>query len=163
MSETDELTTEEEQLSPDIQALLRKGRKAERDAAEANAKLAARELQDDLSAAGVANHPARELVFRDYDGPRDAESLKAHAEKFGIVVPASPGSAVNDTTEAEQATQRRILDAGGGSPAANGDIDLAVAFRNAKSQAEVRDIIAQVSGNPGFRSGDGLIGVLPTY
>lgn len=162
MSDTEELSSEEQQLSPDIQALLRKGRKAERDVAEANAKLAARELQDDLASAGVPNHPAREVVFRDYDGPRDAESLKAYAEKFGIVAPVS-GSVVNDTTEAEQAAQRRILDAGGGPAAANGDVDLGVALRNAKSQSEVMAIVSQMSGNPGFRSGDGMIGVVPEF
>jgi hypothetical protein len=139
--EEEVLDTEELKLPADVQARLRIGRNAA--------------IRD----AGVPDHPARDVVFKDYDGPMDDVSIKAFAERFGIV--AVPEPATTAPTEQEIAAQRQILNAGGGAPAANGDIDLAVAFRNAKSQAEVMAIVAQVAGNPGFKSRDGLIGELP--
>jgi hypothetical protein len=117
------------------------------------------ELQVAIERAGVPNHPARDVVFKDYDGPMDAENIKAYAEKFGIVAVPEPVS--NAPTEQEINAQRQILNAGGGAPAQSGDIDLAVALRNAKSQREVMAIVEQVAGQAGFHNRDGLIGVMP--
>jgi hypothetical protein len=157
--EQDQLSPEEEQLSPSIQAQLRQGRKAARDLAAANSAKAQMELQVAIERAGVPNHPARDVVFKDYDGPMDAENIKAYAEKFGIVAVPEPVS--NAPTEQEINAQRQILNAGGGAPAQSGDIDLAVALRNAKSQREVMAIVEQVAGQAGFHNRDGLIGVMP--
>jgi hypothetical protein len=155
----DQLSTEEQQLTPSIQAQLRQGRKAARDLEARNVRDAQREKMDAVVAAGVPNHPARDVVFKDYDGPMDADSIKAFAEKFGIVAAPEPVTAA--PTAEEIAAQRAILNAGGGAPAASGDVDLAVALRNAKSQREVMAIVEQVAGNPGFHNRDGLIGVMP--
>ncbi len=157
--EEEVLDQEELKLPADVQARLRIGRKAEKRAAEAEAELATARLNTAIRDAGVPDHPARDVVFRDYEGPMDAESIKAYAERFGIVAvkePVDPGPSAE-----EQAAQRAILNAGGGAPAASGDIDLAVALRAAKSQAEVMAIVAQVAGTPGFKSRTGLIGELP--
>jgi hypothetical protein len=155
-----ELEPEHQNLSPDVQALLRQGRKAQKDAEALKAQLAQEQLQVAIERAGVPNHPARDLVFKDYSGPTDAEAIMAHAEKFGLTPPSQTSSG---PTAEEMNAQRQILNAGGGAPPASGDTDLAVALRNAKSQAEVMAIVRQMSENPGFRSHDGLIGVSPEY
>jgi hypothetical protein len=157
----DVLEPEFQQLSPDVQAMLRQGRKAQRDMEAASAAIAQLQLQAAIKDAGVPEHPAREVVFKDYDGPLDADSVKAFATKFGIVAPEKPTAEEPNAQERE--AQRQILSAGGGAPAASGDVDLAVALRNAKSQAEVLAIVKQVAGTPGFHSRDGLIGVMPEY
>ena len=149
------LTTDELKLPNEVQAQLRIGRKAEKEAAEARAQITRMEKQMAIQAAGVPDHPAREVVFANYEGPLDPDSIRAHAQSMGIVEKEPEGP-----TEAELAAQRQILNAGGGSPPSSGDVDLAVALRNAKSQAEVMAIVREVSGTPGFRSRDGLIGEL---
>lgn len=154
----DELEAQHQQLPPDVQALLRQGRKAQKELENERVARAHLELTVALKDAGVPEHPARELVFKDYDGPTDAESLKAHAAKFGIVEAPAPSG----PSDAELEAQRRIIQAGAGSPPGSGDIDLADAFRNTKSREEVLTIIAEMAGNPGFKSRDGLIGELPT-
>lgn len=154
-----QLEAEHQNLSPEVQALLRQGRKAQRDLEAANAAKAQMERQVAIERAGIPDHPARELVFQSYDGPLDAEALKAHAEKFGITsTPQSSG-----VTPQEVETQRQIISASGGAPASSNDIDAAVAMRNAKSPEEVLDIVRSVAGQPGFRNREGLIGVLPEY
>jgi hypothetical protein len=154
----EQLSPEEQQLSPSIQAQLRQGRKAARDLEAATLLNAKREKMDVVVAAGVPNHPAREVVFENYDGPMDAENIKAYAEKYGIVAV----QAENQGPSAEEiAAQRQILNAGGGAPAASGDVDLAIAMRNAKSKQELMGIIGEVVGQPGFKNRDGLVGVWP--
>ena len=155
-----QLEAEHQNLPPEVQALLRQGRKAQRDLEASTARQAQMERQVAIERAGIPDHPARELVFQSYDGPLDAESLKAHAEKFGIVATQSQSSGPSDQ---EMQAQRQILNAGGGAPAGSNDIDAAVAMRNAKSPEEVLDIVRSVAGQPGFRNREGLIGVLPEY
>jgi hypothetical protein len=159
MAENEEvLSPEELQLPNEVQARLRIGRTAERKAEALEAQVKSLELQGAIKDAGVPDHPARDVVFKDYDGPLDAESLRAYAEKFGLVAiqPVDSGP-----TAEEIAGQRQILNASGGSPAPSGDTDLAVAMRNAKSKEEVLALVAQAAGQPGFKNRDGLIGVLP--
>ena len=162
MQNNDEIEseTEHQNLPPEVQALLRQGRKAQRDLEAAQTATKQLEKNVAIERAGVPNHPARDVVFEKYDGPLDAESLKAHAEKFGIIATAPVSSGPSDQ---EISAQRQILNAGGGAPAANGDVDLGDALRNAKTQAEVLAIVRAVSGKPGFRNLDGLIGELPEY
>ena len=157
--EEEQVPPEEQSLPPHVQAQLRQGRKAARDLETANAVTKQMELTVAIERSGLPDHPARELVFKDYDGPLDPDSIKAFGGKYGIVAthePTDPGPSAEET-----AAQRAILNAGGGAPAASGDIDLAVALRAAKSQAEVMAIVAQVAGNPGFKGRNGLIGELP--
>jgi hypothetical protein len=158
-NDDDVLEPEHQQLPPDVQALLRQGRKAQRDLEVEKANREHMELEVAIERAGIPAHPAREIVFKDYNGPFETDAIKAHAEKFGIVV--TPPVQDQGPTAEELAAQRQILNAGGGAPAPSGDVDLAVALRNAKSQNEVLAIVAQMAGNPGFRSQDGMIGVLP--
>ena len=157
----DVLEPELQDLSPAVQAMLRQGRKAQRDMEASTVAIAQLQLQAAIREAGVPERPAREVVFKDYDGPLDADSVKAFATKFGIVAPEK--AAADEPNAQEREAQRQILSAGGGAPAASGDVDLAVALRNAKSQAEVLAIVKQVAGTPGFHSRDGLIGVMPEY
>lgn len=158
-TDTDDLEQSQPNLPPEVYAQLRQGRKAARELEQARQAQAALERTIAIEKAGIPEHPARDLVFKDYDGPTDPESLKAHAEKFGIVsAPAAPTA----PTEAEIAAQRQILSAGTGQSPTSGDVDLAVALRNAKSPDEVMQIVQQVQGTPGFRSQDGLIGVIET-
>jgi len=161
MQNDDELQPEHQQLPPEVQALLRQGRKAQRDLEAANTAKAQMELQVALERAGVPDHPAREIVFQGYEGPLEADAIKAHAEKMGILTPA-PSPASGPTAD-EQAAQRAILNAANGAPAGGTDVDLGVALRNAKSQSEIMAIVRQVEGQPGFKSRDGFIGVLPEF
>jgi hypothetical protein len=149
------LSAEEQRLPNEVQAQLRIARKAEKDNEALRSQIAQMERQAAITAAGVPEHPAREVVFASYDGPLDVDSIKSYAERMGIISKEPDGP-----TEAELAAQRQILNAGGGLPPSSGDIDLAVALRNAKSQQEVMAIVREVSGTPGFRSRDGLIGEL---
>lgn len=156
MQDDETLEPEHQNLPPEVQALLRQGREAKKALESEKAARIAAERQAAVAAAGIPEHPARELIFKDYDGPLEAEALKAHAEKFGIV-------STSGASAEELSTLRTIQSAGSGAPAPSGDVDLAVAFRNAKSQDEVMAIVRQVSGTDGFRSHDGLIGEIPTY
>ena len=149
------LTTDELKLPNEVQAQLRIARKSEKENEALKLQILQMEKQAAITAAGVPEHPAREVVFASYDGPLDSESIKAHAERMGIISREPEGP-----SEAELAAQRQILNAGGGSPPSSGDVDLAVALRNAKSSAEVMAIVREVSGTPGFKSRDGLIGEL---
>jgi hypothetical protein len=151
------LTTEEQELPNDIQAQLRIGRKAAKETEALQLQIKQMERQSAIERAGVPEHPAREVVFANYDGPLESESIRDYAKKMGIVQAPVTG----EISVEEQAAQRAILSAGGGSPPSSGDVDLAVALRNAKSQAEVMAIVREVAGNPGFKSRDGLIGELP--
>jgi hypothetical protein len=156
------LEAEHQNLPPEVQALLRQGRKAQRETEALKAQLAQEQLTVAIERAGVPAHPLRDLAFKEYSGPTDPEAIKAHAEKMGLTVtPAAPAS--SGPTDQEISAQRQILNAGGGAPAANGDVDLAVALRNAKSSSEVLSIVGQMAGNPGFRNHDGLVGILPEY
>jgi hypothetical protein len=151
------LSPEELQLPNDVQAQLRIGRKAAKELEAERAKFAALEKQSAIDKAGVPEHPAREVVFKDYDGPLEAESIRDYATKMGIVQAPITG----EISQQERSSMSQILNAGGGAPPNSGDVDLAVALRNAKSSKEVMEIVRQVAGTPGFRSRDGLIGELP--
>ena len=160
-NDDDQLSPDEQQLPNEVQAQLRIGRKAARDLEATKAQVAQMELHTAITKAGVPDHPARDVVFQNYDGPLEAEPIRAYAEKFGIVA-SSPSEGSGPTAE-ELSAQRQILNAGGGAPAASGDVDLAVALRNCKSEAEVQAILKQVVGTPGFKNRDGRIGVFPEY
>ena len=151
------LTPEELTLPNDIQAQLRIGRKAAKETEALQAQIKQMEKQSAIERAGVLEHPAREVVFANYDGPLDGDSIREHAAKMGIIAQESD----TQVSPQEQAAQRAILNAGGGSPPQSNDIDAAIAMRNAKSKAEVLEIIGQVVGQPGFKSRDGLIGEWP--
>ena len=151
------LTAEEQKLPNEVQAQLRIARKQDKELAEARAQIANLEKQSAIERAGVPDHPAREVVFKDYDGPLEAESIRDYATKMGIVQAPITG----EISQEERNSMSQILAAGGGTPPSSGDVDLAVALRNAKSQREVMDIVREVAGTPGFRSRDGLIGELP--
>ncbi len=151
------LTAEELKLPNDIQAQLRIGRKASLELEAERAKSAMLEKQNAIERAGVPDHPAREVVFKDYDGPLEAESIRDYATKMGIVQAPITG----EISQEERNSMSQILAAGGGTPPSSGDVDLAVALRNAKSSSEVMAIVREVAGTPGFRSRDGLIGELP--
>jgi hypothetical protein len=152
IEQDDELEPGHEQLPADVQALLRQGRKAKEEAEKLQRELA-------LERAGIPESPARALFLKAYDGPPETEAIKAEAEKYGLFNTAKP--AVDDgPTAAEIEAQRNVLNAATGIPA-SGDIDAAVAFRNAKSPEELRALIAEAAGQPWFKSHDGLIGVLP--
>src|ERR1035437_5962742 len=102
----DVLEPEFQQLSPDVQAMLRQGRKAQRDMEAASAAIAQLQLQAAIKDAGVPEHPARELIFKDYDGPLDADSVKAFETKFGIVPPEKPPA--DEPNAQEREAQRQI-------------------------------------------------------
>ena len=155
-TEDEVLTPEELQLSNDVQARLRIGRTAERKAEALEAQVKQMELQQAVDRAGVPDHPAREVVFSNYDGPLDSEAIMAHAAKFGIGVPATDGVTAEDI-----AGQRAILSASGGAPAPSADIDAADAMRNAHSKEELLGIVGQLVGQPGFKNQNGLVGVWP--
>ena len=155
--DVEELTQDELQLPNDIQAQLRIGRKAAKELEASQAQFKQLEKQSAIERAGVPDHPARDVVFKDYDGPLEGDSIREYAAKMGIVAPQS----ATEVTPEEQSSMRQVLQAGGGAPPQSGDIDLAVALRNAKSQKEVLEIVGQVVGTPGFRSRDGLIGEWP--
>ena len=157
--QNDELTPEQLQLPADVQALLRQGRKAQRDKEVAEAALAVANKATAVAQAGVPDHPAREAVFERYEGPLDAESIRTYATSMGLMAPVNGGGPSAEELEA----QRRIASASGGAPpAGSGDIDLAVAMRNAPDKKALLGIIGEVSGDPGFRSRDGLVGELPS-
>lgn len=159
-NDNDELTAEELRLPDNVQAELRIARKAARASEAKDARIAQLEKSSAVLAAGVPDHPAREAVFESYDGPLDPVSIREHAEKMGLMAPL-PGSQ-GLTPEEIAAGQRIVQGAAGAPPAGSADVDLAVALRNAKSKDELLKIIGEVSGDPGFRSRDGLVGELPT-
>ena len=72
------LSPEELQLPNDVQAQLRIGRKAAKELEAERAKFAALEKQSAIDKAGVPEHPAREVVFKDYDGPLEAAFAGTH-------------------------------------------------------------------------------------
>jgi hypothetical protein len=152
------LTADEQKLPNEVQAQLRIARKAEKENAELKSQLANLERKSAIERAGVPEHPARDVVFANYDGPLEAEPIREYAQKMGIV-----SSEPSGVTSEEQAAMRQILQAGGGAPPSSTDIDAAQAMRNAKSPEEVLEIVRQVQGQPGFKNAEGLIGVLPTY
>ena len=155
--DVEELTPDELQLPNEIQAQLRIGRKAAKESESLQAQIKQMEKQSAIERAGVPEHPAREVVFANYDGPLDGDSIREHATKMGIVQAPITG----EISQEERSAMGQILNAGGGAPPSSNDVDLAVALRNAKSQKEVMDIVREVAGTPGFRSRDGLIGELP--
>lgn len=155
----DESTPEFQALTPSEQAAHRQRRKAEAENVDLKAQLAQIERERAFEQAGITNGPQRELLMRAYDGPLEADAIKAEAERYW---PTSPQPTTDGGPTAEEvAAQRQILGATGGAPAASGDIDLGVALRNAKNEQEVLAIVAQVQGTPGFKNVNGLIGVLP--
>ncbi len=157
----DELEPEHRSLPPDVQALLRQGRKAARDVEAQTLEIARLDKKRAIVEAGVPDHPAREAVFANYDGPLEPDAIKAYAEKMGIA--AAPASQDAGPTPEELAAASRILTAGGGAPPpASDDTDLGVAIRNTHSKEELHAILEQVSGDPGFRNREGLIGELDT-
>jgi hypothetical protein len=155
---TDEevLTPEELQLPNDVQARLRIGRTAERKAEALEAEVKALNKNAAIKDAGVPDHPARDVVFANYDGPLEPEPIREYAAKMGIVSQPSSGP-----TDQEIAAQRQILSASGGAPAPTGDIDAAVAMRNAKTKEELLGVVGELVGKQGFSNREGLIGVWP--
>ena len=161
MPQEDEvLEPEELKLPPDVQARLRIGRKAEKEAAAAKAELEQVKRQAAIHEAGVPTHPARDVVFANYDGPLEPEAIRNYASLMGIVEAPAPSS--NGPTDEEKAAAQQILNAGSaGTPVGSGDIDAAIAMRNAKSGAEVLKIVGELVNTPGFKNRDGLIGTWP--
>ena len=88
-SDIETLSPEEQKLPNEVQANLRVTRKAAKEAearAEAaEVRIAQMERNASIQAAGVPDHPARDVVFADYDGPLDADSIREYATKMGIV------------------------------------------------------------------------------
>src|ERR1035437_6736385 len=102
----DVLEPELQDLSPAVQAMLRQGRKAQRDMEASTAAIAQLQLQAAIKDAGVPEHPAREIVFKDYDGPLDGYAERAFETKFGIVPPEKPPA--DEPNAQEREAQRQI-------------------------------------------------------
>lgn len=162
MAEQDELDEQHQDLPPEVRALLIEGRQAKRELAQATARSQEMERQVAIERADIPASPMRDFFLQNYEGPADSEAIRAEAEKLGLFASGEPAAPSGPTAE-EQAAQRLVLSAAGGAPAASGDIDLAVALRNAKSSSDVMRIVNEVAGTPGFKNTDGLIGVLPEY
>ena len=159
-TDDNELTAEEQRLPDNVQAELRIARKAAREAAAKDVKIAQLEKSTAVLAAGIPDHPAREAVFERYDGPLEAAPIREYAERMGLMTPVAGAGGL---TADEIAAGQRIVGAGQGAPPpGSADVDLAVAMKNAKTDKELLGIIGEVSGQPGFKSRDGLIGELPT-
>lgn len=159
----DELAPEHRNLPDDVQAQLRLKRKLERETAEKDAMIATLQKNGAIAAAGVPDHPAREAVFAAYDGPLEAAPIREYAEKMGIME-ADTGGAGGPTPE-ELAAASRILTAGGGAPPpGSNDVDLAAAMKALRNDPNGREkllgMLREVSGTPGFKNFDGLIGEL---
>ena len=107
-SDQEVLTPEELQLSNEDQARLRIARKTERENEALKLQIKSMEKQSAIERAGVPDHPAREVVFANYDGPLESEAIKEFATKMGIV---TQESATQVTTQ-EQDAMRQVLNAG---------------------------------------------------
>lgn len=134
--------------------------------AETEAANLRRELA--VERAGLPDFPGKQFFLSAYDGEPTAEAVKAAAVAAGFVsadgTPVGGAPAAPQVTQEELDRQRQIVGASSGAQApSSGDIDLAVALRNCKNASEVRAIINEMAGNPGFRTSSGLIGVLPDF
>jgi hypothetical protein len=97
-------------------------------------------LQRELAVerAGIPDTPMRELFLKAYEGPAEAEAIKAEAEKYGLFnAPTSNGVPVQ-----ELEANRRMVQASAGASVPAAQEDLEVALRNAKSPADVLRIVA---------------------
>lgn len=159
-----------ERLDPGVRAAFRANAKAAKDISrerdEALAKVAMYERQEAFRSAGVpldAGTPGA-LLVKAYDGPNDAEAIKAEAAKYGILpaagaAPPPVAQAQDDQQlQAEIAAQARISQAGAGAPPAGGAIDLAEAMKRAGNSAELKSILGYDMGPDGeiLRSGPEL-------
>lgn len=128
-------------LDPNIRGALKKLGTETNRANEAEQKAAALELQIAVRDAGIPETPVRELFLKSYDGPANAEAIKAEAEKYGLFAQQAPQD--NGVSQAELNAQRQVVGAsvGGQTPAAGPSLE--EALRSAKSPAEVMAIVAQ--------------------
>lgn len=132
--------------------------------AEGEAATLRRELA--VERAGLPDFPGKQFFLNAYDGEATPEAVKEAAKAAGFIsgdgAPVGGAPAQQQVSQEELDRQRQIVGASAGSQTpSSGDIDLAVALRNCKTQAEVMAIVTQVAGTPGFKSRSGLVGVLP--
>ena len=132
--------------------------------AETEAENLRRELA--VERAGLPDFPGKQFFLSNYTGEATPEAVKEAAKAAGFIsgdgAPVGGNTSQPQVTQEELDRQRQIVGASAGSHApSSGDIDLAVALRNAKSKTEVLEIIGQVVDTPGFKSRDGLIGTWP--
>ena len=134
--------------------------------AESEAENLRRELA--VERAGLPDFPGKQFFLSNYTGDATPEAVKAAAAEAGFIggdgSPVGGAPAAPQVPQEELDRQRQIVGASAGAQTpSSGDIDLAVALRNCKSQGEVMAIVAQMAGNPGFKNREGLIGVLPEF
>jgi hypothetical protein len=134
--------------------------------AETEAATLRRELA--VERAGLPDFPGKQFFLSAYSGEPTPEAVKQAAAEAGFInadgSPIGGAPAQQQVSQEELDRQRQIVGASSGAQTpSSGDIDLAVALRNCKSQGEVMAIVAQMAGNPGFKSREGLIGVLPEF
>ena len=141
-----------ERLDPNARENFKRVTKAAKEASrerdEALSKLAQYERQDAFRQAGVSLEGPGALLAKAYEGPNDAEAIKAEAAKYGIPLqgqssPADQGfqAQVDQQLQAELAAQQRIAAAGAGAPPAPGAIPLEDAMRACKTSEELQALL----------------------
>ena len=153
----------DEHLDPNIRKELRQSRvnQLEKVAAEDRATAAERELT--LYRAGIPAGDKRGQVFAEtYKGSQDPAEIKASFEElFGPLEAAggdagAGGTGSQGTGTSTASADQRIAHAGagGGAQGAPGTTDLRDALRNAKTTAEVKEIIRNAPPEAGIRLPD---------
>lgn len=131
------LQAELDQLKPGIRGALNKFGEHVVRANEAESRAASLERELAVERAGIPATPMRELFLKAYDGPSDAESIRAKAEEYGLL-----SAPVVGVSASELAAHSQLVSASVGGQAPVASEDLAVALRNAKNPADVLRIVA---------------------
>lgn len=150
----------DEHLDPNIRGELKQGRINRLEAAAALQRAEAAERELTLYRAGIPAGDKRGQVFAEtYKGSQDPAEIKASFEElFGPLEAGAGGDAGAGGTGTPgagdaAAAERRIATAGagGGAPQTPGTTDLRDALRNAKTTAEVKEIIRNAPPEAGIR------------
>jgi hypothetical protein len=130
----------DEHLDSNIRRQIRQAKIDKIEAAQAKAEAAEAKRELVLLKAGVPADAKGEMFVKAYDGPLDAESVKAAYEAvFGAPDPGAGGG--TGQLDPNLTAQQRIAQSGGAGAGTSGVISLEERIRSAKTPEELREVI----------------------
>ena len=151
IDQTQGIDPEDGALDPHIREALRGVNDLRREKAEADERAARLERELAFTKAGIPDTPLTEALAKTYEGPNDAEAIKAYFTELGVESSASQPAPAAPAPDADLEAQRRLAQVGA---AATGDapVEYMDALKSAKTRDEVLAIIASAPAEAGIGS-----------
>jgi len=147
--QTQGIDPEDGALDPHIREALRGVNDLRREKAEADERAARLERELAFTKAGIPDTPLTAALAKTYEGPNDAEAVKAYFTELGVESTTATSAPAAPASDVELDAQRRIAQVGS---AATGDapVEYMDALRSASSRDEILAVIANAPAEAGI-------------